>query len=401
MPALSFREKILYTAVLSPAIYVLTVMWLIPEGYKYAPASIIFGLLAFVSLKGWTLLPRTNQNPRKPYLILILVSTFWLALTYKINDGNISELRTLVSISVYLLLIYRFELPLIVWRACISGSCIVLSCVCLYQFFALDISRTSLHYNPIPFATGLAFMMIASCALAFRESGRIKILDLGVATLSLAAIATTGTRGILAPSILVVLCALYWGVKNTNLSRKGKAAATSLVLLTLLAGTLSVAYDRIGQTVDDLERMQAGDLGGSIGLRFQFWKGAAVMASESPFLGIGNRHFEEFQDLKEHDVVDRQALDYAPYHYHNQFLDNLVKRGVPGLLLLLATLAIPVVMSLRSASASSWRVRAIALIVFMTAAASLTDVPLNHPPVIFTFYILTFCLLPTRRYWED
>lgn len=167
--------------------------------------------------------------------------------------------------------------------------------------------------------------MIASCALAFRESGRIKILDLGVATLSLAAIATTGTRGILAPSILVVLCALYWGVKNTNLSRKGKAAATSLVLLTLLAGTLSVAYDRIGQTVDDLERMQAGDLGGSIGLRFQFWKGAAVMASESPFLGIGNRHFEEFQDLKEHDVVDRQALDYAPYHYHNQFLDNLVK----------------------------------------------------------------------------
>lgn len=397
MSAMNSRDKIIHLIALSPGIYIMTAMWLIPEGYKYVPVAIILAILAFLALKGWNHLPRASTNPRKPYVILILVSAFWFGLTYKINDGSISQLRTLASVSVYMALVYRYEFPLPILRASVSTSCFILSLICLYQFFFLDINRATLNYNPIPFATGLAFFMAVSCALAFREEGCVNSLDITAALLSLAAIATTGTRGVLAPAILVALISICWGMSVTNLSGKVKAVVASLLLTSLLGGSLYVSQGRIELTIADFEKIQEGEYSGSIGLRVQFWRGAVELASLNPFTGIGNQHFEEFQRLGELGQINQQAMEYAPYHYHNQYLDDLVKRGTPGFAILLATLVLPVVLSLKRTPRNSWQRRSISLIVMITATAGLTDVPLNHPPVIFTFFVLTFCLLPAMR----
>ena len=61
----------------------------------------------------------------------------------------------------------------------------------------------------------------------------------------------------------------------------------------------------------------------SLGARFEMWKSALEMVKEKPLFGWGIQGATEFT------------------HAHNQYLDDLSKRGIVGLLALLAVLFIP------------------------------------------------------------
>ncbi|WP_166258894.1 O-antigen ligase family protein [Marinobacter salicampi] len=391
------RDKIVHAAIFSPLIYILTIMWMVHDGYKYAPVIILISAVVFISLKGWNLSHKSTFNPRNPYYLTLLVTTVFYFLSYKINGGNISELRTLISILIYLSIIYNYEIKEKHFIYIIAASAALFITVCFYFFYIEGSRRAALNYNPIPFATGVASILVVTFFIAYSINLNKKFIFYCLSFLLLVSLAMTGTRGVILP-IMILAAGIFLFFLYRNLIDKNYLRASAAILLIGLSFTVPayIFSDRVESTITDFKKIEAGDLTDSIGLRLQFWKGAIEISKANPLFGSGENHREMFPQLINREIITQEAADYAPRHYHNQYLDNLVKRGVVGLAILLATFLIPMILSYKFSGCKSWKFHTVAALAFLYGVASLTDVPLNHPPVIFTYYIITFILIPNR-----
>ncbi|MFB9353132.1 O-antigen ligase family protein, partial [Streptomyces heliomycini] len=83
------------------------------------------------------------------------------------------------------------------------------------------------------------------------------------------------------------------------------------------------------------------DKASSLGARFEMWKGASSMFIERPITGWGtigyNQRMIEYAEMG---LVDEYATRFS--HAHNEFLDMAAKRGMAGLLAILALYLIPI-----------------------------------------------------------
>ncbi|MCP1328171.1 O-antigen ligase, partial [Halomonas sp. 707D4] len=78
----------------------------------------------------------------------------------------------------------------------------------------------------------------------------------------------------------------------------------------------------------------------SLGLRFEMWRGAASLIGERPILGWGESGYaEQMQALGERGVISPVAAEFG--HAHNDFIDATAKRGLIGLVILLALYLVP------------------------------------------------------------
>ena len=78
----------------------------------------------------------------------------------------------------------------------------------------------------------------------------------------------------------------------------------------------------------------------SLGARFEMWKSAIAMVKEKPLFGWGIQGTTEKRKQETKEKVATGNIGQFT-HAHNQYLDDLSKRGIVGLLALLAVLFIP------------------------------------------------------------
>lgn len=387
---LNWRDLILF----APIAYAMTAMWWIPEGDKYVPAIILAILLYFLASRSWKAITnKALQTLKQPLAATVVVAALICAADYKLKGGNISELRTLSALGIFSGLSICMTLTPRRWLTAIliSGAGFII--ICFYQFFIADMARVHLNYNPIPFATGLATVLISTLFLAVTSrSLKIKCVAWISTLLLFIALAMTGTRGVALPVTLILFAVTTYLLCKHAKSKKFAVAGILATIIISIAIGGHIFEGRINATMAEMALIKSGDETGSIGLRLQFWKAAVVMATLEPLTGLGEDHKSAFQTLAHQGLVNQAAEDYAPYHYHNQFLDILVKQGVPGLLALLALLAAPVLIALKHFRSNKLVLGSVCGIAFMYTVASLTDVPFNHPTTI-NLYILSMIAL--------
>lgn len=141
-----------------------------------------------------------------------------------------------------------------------------------------------------------------------------------------------------------VLLVLYRGY-GRHLSLGLKIIALAVVVG---GGALMYALPQTGvqprvlKAFDDIERYASGESRtSSLGARFEMWKGATHLVMEKPLTGWGDNGYRRgMRALGDEDIVHpRVAKKYG--HPHNEFLNELAKRGVFGLVALLALYLIP------------------------------------------------------------
>ena len=152
----------------------------------------------------------------------------------------------------------------------------------------------------------------------------------------------SGSRGgwVGFPIVLLVLYRAY----GTGLSPKLKVAA---VVAVLIAGVTVYAVPQLGvqsrvhQAFSDVNLYISGEnRSTSVGSRFEMWRGATLLIQEKPLIGWGSNGYEQaIAALGEEGVIDQEAASYG--HAHNEFIDAFAKRGLLGLLALLALYLIP------------------------------------------------------------
>lgn len=131
----------------------------------------------------------------------------------------------------------------------------------------------------------------------------------------------------------------------------GRNCSTWLKTLTVcvvVAGGVTVyslpqagVQDRIHQAASDVGYyISYRESATSVGARFEMWRGAAILIKEKPLFGWGdNGYLQALGALGEQNIINDNVTHYG--HAHNEFIDAFAKRGIVGLLALLALYLIP------------------------------------------------------------
>ncbi|MBL0627758.1 O-antigen ligase family protein [Aeromonas jandaei] len=249
--------------------------------------------------------------------------------------------------------------------------------------------RVEGYTNAILFAQGALVIFILNLHIIFNESKAAtkKLITIVGAGLSLIAIYLSQSRGVWLSLVVVTTVYLFFNrnvlVKNIKLMLSG-----AIIMFVAFSYNSNIFIQRVDDVKHDFIQMEQGNYQTSIGLRLVVWKSAWLGFLEYPLIGVGKDGIDELkkQQVSEHKVnpvllVGDGGLGMP--HAHNQYLNQLVMRGLVGFIPMMILLASPIFM----------REQFGLLGIYLASAylvSGLTDVPLEQKE---TLYIFLFSLL--------
>ncbi|MGN5290047.1 O-antigen ligase family protein [Aeromonas sp. 11P] len=249
--------------------------------------------------------------------------------------------------------------------------------------------RVEGYTNAILFAQGALVIFILNLHVLFNESKAAtkKLITIIGAGLSLIAIYLSQSRGVWLSLVVVTAVYLFFNrallVKNIRLILPGV-----IIVFVAFSYNSKIFIQRVDDVKHDFIQMEQGNYQTSIGLRLVVWRSAWLGFLEYPFIGVGKDGIDGLkkQQVSEHKInpvllVGDGGLGMP--HAHNQYLNQLVMRGLVGFIPMMILLASPIFM----------REQFGLLGIYLSTAylvSGLTDVPLEQKE---TLYIFLFSLL--------
>ena len=200
----------------------------------------------------------------------------------------------------------------------------------------------------------------------------------------------------------MLLLVLAWVLlKNTPISLR-------LLSFGVMVGVLAMAWMHpvvkqrveITKTHYDLYMNQTDSRhwskGTSVGSRIQMWKASWKIFQDNPLVGVGLGGYDKAaREGREGYGVGSPA--YWFYHPHNQYLSALSTRGLPGLVMLLCVLLVPVYYVFLNKPDDPARYSAEAIIIYLICLSyvifGLSDVPLEGKATIIFYVVFVAWLL--------
>ncbi|MEZ8819343.1 O-antigen ligase family protein [Vibrio sp. 10N.222.54.A1] len=386
------NRKQIYTALLLlPYFLAVTGMLVLDSGdKKMIPLFLISIIVSILVFKKETIL----NNIQSPFVWLIGISCIYTVFSYYYHGASSRELRSLIGVTLFLIAFpYQMLTQKVIQWVVLIGSFVV--CVnSVYFNLYIGIERDAGYINPIPYATACALISIIAFSLLLDNSSlKGKTLPLIAFLLSLQPIILSETRGIwLAFTLSIFFIFITKCIKNPPSKRKILLAFIFTAILTSTGVFLfkEKINDRYDRTIYEIERIQSNDYSTSIGLRLQMWMLAPELIKQKPILGHGQEQREILKGKLKNGEISKQLFHFASAHYHNQFLDKMVKSGIIGLTLVIGLLIYPLMIVKNLPSLDTYIVIGLVSLFFI---AGLTDVPFNHPQplMLYLLFLLPIC----------
>ncbi|CAK3173649.1 O-antigen ligase [Vibrio crassostreae] len=334
------------------------------------------------------------KNLKHPLIWLLSLLCVYTTFSYYYHGASSREIRTLLGATLFLLFFpYQILTKRVIQWIVLVGSFSV--CVnSIYFNLYIGIERDAGYINPIPYATACALISVIAFSLLLDSSPlKRKIIPLIAFLLSLPPIILSETRGIwLAFSLSIFFIFIAKCIKNPPSKMKILLAFIFTAILTstgafLFKEKINERYDR---TIYEMERIQSNDYSTSIGLRLQMWMLAPELIKQKPILGHGQEQREILKGKLKNSEISKQLFHFASAHYHNQFLDKMVKSGILGLILVVGLLIYPLMIVKNLPSLDAYIVIGLVSLFFI---AGLTDVPFNHsqPMMLYLLFLVPIC----------
>lgn len=378
------KDKLYNTLILTPFLWAFSGLLLLRNGDKLMIVAIVISIIVTL-LKYGTRSIKDNIKDKGFWLVLVI--TAYAVFSYYYHGASSREMRALVGVTL-LLLIFPRELinERVLKRLIFLGSVVLLASTYYFSLY-LNLSRPQWPINAIPHATiGGVIVVLALILLINSHDYRDKIILGFVILLSIGAVIMNQTRGIWLALIIVFTIILLSKLKIKRIN--WKYTLITMIICSLGAYVAKPKLEqRIKETQAEIAMIQSGNLNSSIGFRFQLWALAPKFIEGHSILGSGNSHKDIFNALAQKGEVSTKLKRFAPAHYHNQYLDRLIKSGAIGLILLLLMLTYPLFFTQPGVN------RQIAIVVVaIYALAGITDVPFNHGSTLFMYLLLIFTL---------
>ncbi len=338
-----------------------SLLLLVPWGYAAAPLAA--GLLALSGMFGTTSqihssLAKLDGEDRLWLLALIAFSGLWCwdvartGVWPAAENGRGWLLPLWPLLAAGLLVWLRAHPPsrLGWWLGLLVGG-VGVGFTAAYERFVLGAYRADNGMNAIPFGNlSLLLGVLAMVAVLGRLSRRHRPSPWLSGALLLAAIGgfsasfLSGTRGgwVAVPLLVWIGFRAFRDVFSRRQMLLVGVGFWS-VMIGLVAMTAITDYgvhDRLGKAVKDVRGYMVGDSGSSVGLRLDMWSAGSRLFLEKPLLGWGEGRLQQARDV----MADAGAVHANVSRYeqlHSDIIDTAARRGLLGLLTLLALYGIP------------------------------------------------------------
>ncbi|MBN7770582.1 O-antigen ligase family protein [Marinobacter daepoensis] len=376
---------------------------LAPWAYDVGPAILL--LMALVALVfGWPRL-RANLDGESQLMIATFLGYFLLqvsVLTMHGEDLSEFDLSTRylgAAIVLASLLMVPVRAKPFFFAVGVGGA--VTGGLALYWWGLEGPGRLQSFDNPIHYGNGalaLSCLSLAGLSWASRQRYRAlwSALFLCGLTGGLVASFLSGTRsGWVAIPLLVPV--ILFAYRDRILDKKWLIpvilAAVGLLVIAMV--TVDVVRERSIIAAQQVEQyFEDGANYTSVGLRLDMYKAGLAAFSENPLVGIGPSGMEGKVDaMARAGEIHQNVAHYR--HLHNQYIDNMARYGLVGLLSYLALLLVPFFLFLSKARHGLSSVRAIglagALFVVLHGVVNLTQSMLERNiGVMMYLFVLVF-----------
>ncbi len=216
----------------------------------------------------------------------------------------------------------------------------------LYAKFILDMPRVKTeHLDPVNFGNISLLMGLISLTSVFwaleQKKKPLAALMLLAFFCGMTASLLSGSRSgwVALPLALFALYKIYEEILKDKVKKAALVGFVAFVAIFALLPDTGVQH-RISLIFSDIEHYTQGHSTTSIGLRFEMWRSAYEAIIQKPVFGWGEAGFYEFQaNMVEQMNLNPMILDFK--HLHNQYIEELAKRGVIGLVALLLVFIVP------------------------------------------------------------
>ncbi|MGY5580754.1 O-antigen ligase family protein [Vibrio cincinnatiensis] len=366
-------QKTVELLILLPFIYIFSIISIMESASKILVVTVVISFIFYASYNIKELKKQFIDNMKNPFCWVIILFTIYIGFLYKNHDVSNREIRTLLCLSF---LVFYFPFHLMDRRLftflCIIGSSVIFT-NSIFYLLQSGYSRWAGVVNPIPYAIICATILLLNIYLLINEKCKIARYLLSLSILfSFMSILLTQTRGVWIAIIFSILILL----KDEISKLPKKFLFISLaVFIMLLSANSNVIKGRIQQSAIEIERINNGDLNSSFGLRIQMWKLAPKLIQDNYLFGLGRHHSKKMKTLYENNEISQSLYKFNPVHYHNQFIDIVIRYGVLGFLLIIGLLFTPIIAAKRYNSLGK---SVIYSIVSLYIISGLTDVPFFH-----------------------
>ncbi len=318
----------------------------VPSGYTYGPVFLLLIALGYLFVR-----PYPALNTADKYLLAALVTYFLVgAITNVVhhlpsrNYDNAS--RFLLAIPVLLLLL-RFPVKPIYLLSGIALGALGAGCVAVMDFYVYGEMRAGGFNNPIQFgdiAMLFSCLLLAGFAWAMRHSRSMTAIFALCIFSGIMASLLSGARG---GWLALPFGLLAFYVANDLHKNKKKSFAFILSTVCIVGVTYylfaqDLVHARVNDARSDLQHyFQTNDTNTSLGSRLGLWQASLKLIAEQPVLGWGT--LANYVNLSGDSADIFQRFN----HFHNDFLDALVKRGVLGGVALLIIYVVPAILFYR------------------------------------------------------
>jgi O-antigen ligase len=319
----------------------------LPSGYSYGPSLLLLASPFFIGMTRSALtIPRELKLIGAGLLLyfLVMVISIWL------DDGRISEIdrasRAVMAAAMLPLLTFvPVRLPMLL-SGCGVGALLAFG-IAAHDKFVLGYERAFNDVMPVQSGNiAMSLGLFCLCGLLWaQKKGRLifAFFMLLGACGGMGASFLSGTRGgwVLLPVILLTIGMLF---KECMYRKKSLA----MVAGALLCGGLIIAQPQSGveariklAQLDISQYLDKTNLNTSLGIRLQLWQSAWRSFTERPLFGWGNHGVRESQKAQLARGEISQFIYNFNSHAHNQFLDEMAKRGAFGIGALLIMMLTP------------------------------------------------------------
>ncbi|MEZ9245950.1 O-antigen ligase family protein [Vibrio lentus] len=377
-------KKIIDCIILLPIVWLFSGFLIVPGADK---SIVIIILISVIVAVGYYKLDNIKKNYKDPYILsLFVISTFNVLFYETIGFGS-GELRSYLAVMLYLVVLPKYSLNFKYLTRLLFLAASLSFLILTYNRYGLDIERGIQTVNPIPYSVTLSLYAITALYLCIYKKSKISILSYALLVMG---ILITQTRGAILP-LIITSSFLVFLFFISNKKIKVQYLTISIISLSVI---FTASFEAIKSTTEatlvEIQRLSDGDMDSSIGLRLQFWQAAQQLYTLSPIYGLGDSHIDELKALNQIGKVSETVAIYSPTHYHNQYIDKLVKTGIIGFILLIIIQLIPCVISYREKSEVRCLIYILTLLVTL---ACLTDTPMSQPFSLLPILILSYIFL--------
>jgi len=304
---------------------------------------------------------RQTDTIERIFLVAILLNFAWLAFSHYLNGASDRGHAFLWSRHFY----FVFVVPLffLFRKLEIPDKVILLGILCSvvlsFGDIAIDLVRGVNHraqgMNPNAFGpiqlclTGILFFFYLRTS-----DQRLRWLSLLGFVLAFCTVVLSQSKSTWMTALVLCIFFVFYLARSLSIGRR---VALALGIIALLSSSylLPVVKSRIDPALTNISAYFATDdyrdksRLGTFGARMELWKTGWKIFLEHPLVGIGAGNFQKMaQQNSERYQVNKKV--HTKKYVHNQYIVTLATRGVPGLILLLIILFMPIYISMSQKS---------------------------------------------------